>query len=257
MRRLNQLSCLALGLCLMVLASPSFGWGTEGHQVIAALAEAQLTPAARKQVDRLLALEPGTTLVSISTWADEHRNPATAPWHYLNFPRGSCEYKAERDCPDGKCVVDVIGREADALKYEVAPEKQLVALKYLVHFVGDVHQPLHAGFGDDRGGNSYQLQAFMRGTNLHALWDTVMIRSLAQDGLTLTNRLQSHSNAELKAKWSAAQAAQESCQIVSLPGFYPDRQVGMDYVEKFQPVLERRLITAGSRLAQLLNDIWK
>jgi hypothetical protein len=160
---------LIAALCLPLQA---LSWGAEGHQVIAKLAESQLTPKAFSEVNRLLAMEPDATLASISTWADEHRNPATAPWHYVNFPRGDCTYVPERDCPDGKCVVGAINKQVVILRSNAPDDKKLLALKYVVHFVGDVHQPLHAGYGDDRGGNTYQLQAFMRGSNLHAVWDT-------------------------------------------------------------------------------------
>ena len=77
--------------------STAHAWGSEGHQVIALIAQSQLTPKARVEVGRLLDLEPGATLASISTWADEHRNPATTPWHHINFPRGDCVYMGRRD----------------------------------------------------------------------------------------------------------------------------------------------------------------
>lgn len=85
---------LSVGFVL-VFGAVSFAqaWGSEGHQVIALIAQAQLTPKAKAEVDRLLANEPGESLASISNWAHEHRNPATAPWHYINFPRGDCVYK--------------------------------------------------------------------------------------------------------------------------------------------------------------------
>jgi len=232
-------------------------WGSQGHQVIASIAQMHLTSSARKEVDRLLALEPGETLVSISTWADEHRNPATGPWHYVNFPRDNCTYDALRDCPDGKCVVGAIEKQASILELEVSDEKRLAALKYLVHFVGDVHQPLHAGYLDDKGGNTYQLQAFMRGSNLHALWDTGLIRNLEVDSNALTKRLLTSASAIPGKDLPMAFAAEESCRIVGMPGFYPDRKVGQDYIEKFTPVMELRLATAGARLAAILNRIFK
>lgn len=98
----------AFGLLMALLATDVFAWGKEGHQVVANLAATQLTAKARAEVDRLLALEPGAILQTISTWADEHRNPQTASWHYVNFPRDTCAYDAARDCPDGNCVVGVI-----------------------------------------------------------------------------------------------------------------------------------------------------
>ncbi len=136
--------------------STAHAWGSEGHQVIALIAQSQLTPKARAEVDRLLAVEPGETLVSVSTWADERRNPATAPWHYINFPRSDCLYNEQRDCPDGRCVIVAIKRQLEVLVSGATDDRKLTALKYLVHFMGDVHQPLHAGFQDDRGGNQYQ-----------------------------------------------------------------------------------------------------
>lgn len=106
---------LALLCVTPMLSQPAFAWGEDGHKIIAMLAEAQLTPAARKETHRLLALEPGQTLASISTWADQHRNPTTARWHYVNFPRGNCNYEPERDCADGKCIVSAIDRQTEIL----------------------------------------------------------------------------------------------------------------------------------------------
>jgi nuclease S1 len=241
---------------LMLCGGSAHAWGEDGHRIVAALAQAQLSPTARKEVERLLAVEPGQTLASISTWADEHRNPTTAPWHYVNFPRGNCSYEPERDCPDGKCVVAAIDRQIEALRMAGDDEKRLTALKYLVHFVGDIHQPLHAGFGDDRGGNSYQLQAFMRGSNLHAVWDTGLIKALQQENDAIVKSLLIRPLPKTQAVFTAAGAAEESCQIVSKPGFYPDRLVTPTYVEGYTPIMLYQLALAGSRLAQTLNRIF-
>ena len=252
---------LFVAALMLVAANQALAWGSEGHQVVASLAAAQLSPKARTEVDRLLTLEPGETLASISTWADEHRNPATTPWHYVNFPRDTCTYNAERDCPDGKCVVGAIDRQLAVLASTAPDEKRLVALKYVVHFVADVHQPLHAGYLDDKGGNTYQLQAFMRGSNLHALWDTGLIKNLHEDVESLAARLLAAPMAGMMAKaagdLSAVHAAEESCRIVGLSGFYPERQVGVGYIERFTPVMEQRLSLAGARLAGLLNQVFR
>ena len=184
---------VTLGLTVLVALSqptPALAWGAQGHQVVAKLAQAQLSAPARREVDRLLALEPGETLASISTWADEHRNPTTAGWHYVNFPRDTCTYDRDRDCPDGQCVVGAIEKQVAVLRSNAPDERRLAALKYLVHLVADVHQPLHGGYRDDKGGNTYQVQAFGRGSNLHALWDSGLIKSLDEDVDTLTARLQ-------------------------------------------------------------------
>ena len=249
-------------LCGLILsiavtgASVAHAWGTDGHHVIAIVAASNLTTKAKAEVDRLLALEPGATLVSISTWADEHRNPATAPWHYVNFPRGNCRYDKERDCPDGSCVIAAIERQTKVLASNGPADKRLAALKYLVHFVGDIHQPLHAGFQDDRGGNSFQLQAFMRGSNLHAVWDSGLIKNLNESPASIAERVQKMADGLPLGNLDPVTAAEESCQIVSNPSFYPNRLVDVPYIERYTPVMKRRLALAGARLAGTLNRIF-
>lgn len=251
MRSFLVLSRLAIIATTITLAISAHAWGTQGHQLVANLAYAQLTHKAKTEVDRLLALEPGATLASISTWADDHRNRTTAAWHYINFPRDSCTYDAQRDCADGNCVVEAINRQLAVLESDATDERWLTALKYVVHFVADVHQPLHAGYADDRGGNTYQLQAFGRGTNLHALWDTGLIQNLGMSSAGLTARLTGVrvGNAGLAME----RVAEESCRIVGEVGFYPPRKLDVDYVERYTPVIELRLATAGTRLAAILN----
>jgi len=217
-----------LVIATALLVTNAHAWGREGHQVVANLAATQLTAKARAEVNRLLALEPGETLQSISTWPDEYRGAATGSWHYVNFPRDTCNYDAARDCPDGKCVVGMIGKQFEILASNLPDETRLKALKYVVHFVADVHQPLHAGYFDDKGGNTYQLQAFGHGTNLHALWDSGLIKNLHEDVDALTKRLISKRNAPNAADLNMVHAAEESCKIVGTAGFYPERKVGQD-----------------------------
>lgn len=212
---------------------------------------------ARAEVDRLLALEPGETLQSISTWPDEHRNQGTSAWHYVNFPRDTCSYDAARDCPDGKCVVDAIEKQLAILASNASDETRLKALKYVVHFVADVHQPLHAGYADDKGGNTYQIQAFGKGSSLHGFWDSGLIGSLDEDTAVLTKRLLAKRNASNAADLNVVHAAEESCKIVGTAGFYPPRKVGQEYAEQYTTVLEQRLIVAAARLAGLLNRVFR
>ena len=246
--------------CLLVLLGaltvPAWSWGTQGHQVVAELAFTALTPKARFEVTQLLALEPGETLASISMWADEHKSPATGAWHYVNFPRATCSFEAERDCPDGQCVVAALARQLDTLASNPTPERRLKALKYVVHLVGDLHQPLHAGYQDDRGGNSYTLQAFMQARNLHALWDGGLVKNLNLDNAALTALVRQSMPQLAQSNLSLSQAAEESCRLVATPGFYPARQVTERYVQQFTPVLLQRLAMAGARLAGLLNRTW-
>lgn len=251
----RRLTYLAVVLSLVLGPSAAYAWGSQGHQVIAGLAMAQLTPKAKAEVNRLLALDPGETLMTISTWADEHKNPATARWHYVNFPRDSCTFEAARDCPDSQCLTAAIERQTAVMVSTAPDEKRLNALKYLVHLVGDVYQPLHAGYLDDKGGNKYQLQAFKKGSNLHALWDSALIKNMKEDVEAMTARLLKRKAPFSAQKWSAVHAAEQSCEIVGVDGFYPERRVGQDYLDRFMPVLEQQLAAAGTALASVLNQI--
>lgn len=245
---------LTPALIALFTCTAAGAWGSDGHRLVAELAEAQLTPAARAEAARLLATEPGSTLVTISTWADETRSPHTAAWHYINPPSDTCTYEHSRDCPDGQCAVEALSREAAVLKSTLPDEARLKALKWVVHLVADLHQPLHAGFKADKGGNLYQVQAFGRGTNLHALWDSGLIRNRPGgiDALRQAAAMTGSAPAEAPAGplW-----AMESCKVVLSAGFYPDgRAVGEAYATQWDPVLVERIQSAARRLAATLND---
>ena len=238
---------------LLMGAQAALAFGGVGHRLIAELAEARLTPAARAEATRLLALEPGATLMSVSTWADENRTLGTASWHYVNFPRGeACHYQAARLCIEGHCVVGALEKQLALLASAASDAERLTALKYVVHLAADVHQPLHAGYFDDRGGNSYQLQAYDRGTNLHALWDTGMAINWpgGEDAF----------KAAVKAAPATAETAtpaawaEESCRIVATEGFYPEkRSLEPAYAQRWGATLVQRVQTASQRLAGVLN----
>lgn len=248
----RQLSLALTVAALGLLPLQVRAWGADGHRLVATVAEGLLTPAAKAEAERLLALEPGATLASISTWADEVRNPATAAWHYVNFARGgSCTYNAEPLCPGGACVVAAIDRQAAILASAAPDADRLVALKYVVHLVGDVHQPLHAGYGDDRGGNGFQLQAFERGTNLHALWDSALIRNWPGGVTALQVAVIAHA---VRPAGTAAAWAEASCRIVAMPGFYPASHVlDAGYPQQWNLPLQRQLALASRNLAAALN----
>lgn len=237
---------------LVFLPGVARAWGTQGHHLVAEHAQSRLSANARAEIDRLLALEPGATLASISTWADEKRSPATAAWHYVNIPRDAdCRYDAALSCVAGNCVVGSIERQAAILASKAPDAERLKALKYLVHMVADVHQPLHAGFADDRGGNRFQIQAYGRGTNLHALWDSALIDNWPA-GLPALRLAMAAVAADPTG--DAVVAAEESCRIVSTEGFYPDRhKLDADYAQRWSATLVQRLSTAGTRLAAVLE----
>jgi len=243
-----------------VLAAPpaAFSWDVTGHQAIAQIAQSRLSPQATVIVTRLLAQEPGSTLVNIASWADEHRDSTNTRWHYVNFPRDSCHYVAERDCPDGECVVAKIETMNATLHSGASDATKLAALKFLVHLVGDIHQPLHAGYGDDRGGNLYQIHYLDEGKNLHAFWDTDMVEQFHRNPQQLASLVAAEQASAIESihlDGGAAAWAEQSCNIVAAPGFYPPHQVSANYLQIYAPVAQLQMLRAGVRLADLLNTL--
>lgn len=278
---------------LLALMAPGgvFAWGHMGHQVVAVVAEQQLTPSARAGMQAVLAEEPGATLASISTWADEPANRGTGRWHYVNLPRGDCRYLEARDCPGGECVVRAIIDQTRRLQAaDASAPERLQALKYLVHLVADIHQPLHAGHADDRGGNLVPLAVRMAATNLHALWDWGLLALESEDPAYWVARLNANPASRLApdtgvaseslalgvqserraSEWSGAaisgdvdpgaafwaQVAQDGCLIVAEPGFTPPpMRVDDVYLSRYTPVAAQQLAIAARRLAALLNAL--
>lgn len=262
-------------LLVSALPAPAHAWSRQGHQLVGELAERDLTPAARTEVRRLLAGEPEPSLAGVSTWADEIRADArqgghslgerSTRWHYVNFKRRlGCDYVPARECPGGQCVIAAINAQRAILVDRQRPlAERREALKFLVHFVGDVHQPMHAGYADDRGGNDYQVNYRGKGspggegTQLHGVWDYWLVKSADRDNADYVRRLlQSPAPADgaSGADNPAAEWALESCRMTRADGVYPKkRRVGDDYLDRHRPIAEQRLRQAGARLAALIN----
>jgi len=259
-----------MGLLMAVImalagAAQVAAFSADGHRIVAELAQRQLTPGARSAVDALLAGTTDASLADIATWPDEVRTLApyawSAPLHYVNFPRDAgCRYRARRDCREGRCAVGAIERYARTLAERKRPiAERREALKFLVHFVGDIHQPLHAGYADDRGGNLFQVHYLGRGSNLHALWDGGILRQSRLGWQAYTDRLASRRAID-GSRWSARAPqhwAEASCRLLSDADVYPGRpgKLPDGYAQKQLPVVERQIVHAGARLAALLNAV--
>jgi hypothetical protein len=270
-------------LLAAVLAAPlpALAWGPKGHQIVADLAARRLQPEARSEVARLLAGEPASTdgqaptLASIANWADDRRASETGPVrtgrrHYINFNGPECAYVPPADCPDGQCeVVGAINRNLQMLADRRRPDaERLEALKFLVHFVGDVHQPLHASPLRDRGGNDYQLnyrgkvsapEATEPGTNLHAVWDSLILQRARLSADAYADYLDRQPPLPPDQSWQsdrpAVAWAVESCRIVADGDIYPPGHVIDDhYLDAHRLQAEARLRQAGARLAAMLNS---
>ena len=245
---------IAVMCCAALGGQSALAWGQQAHHTVVLIAQSQLTPRTQAMLQSLLLEEPGANLQSISTWADTMRSPETATWHYVNFPQNSCTYESARDCPQGQCVVAALEKQLQLLTSNAPRAERLQALKFVVHLAADVHQPLHAGFAHDRGGNRVSLKFFMRDSNLHTLWDTGLPERIAKSPKALAHQLNQANWPRTLGDHSPRVAAEESCRIVRTPGFYPDALVGTAYLERFAPVVRQRLWTAGVRLAHWLNQ---
>jgi hypothetical protein len=255
-------------LFLLALALPAGAWSRLGHRLVAEVAERELTPVARAKVAGLLRGEPAPTLAGIAVWADDLREhdpdlgKRSARWHYVNLAEHDCRYDAARDCPGGDCVVEAIRTQAAILADAARPREQRVrALKFVVHFVGDVHQPLHAGYARDRGGNDFQVNLddgsrSGKGSNLHATWDRELLQSAGLDEKRHLWRLRDIAATEGPTRVDDAAAwAEQSCRIALQSGVYPAaRRLGDDYLDRWRPLAERQVRLAGQRLAAVLNQ---
>jgi hypothetical protein len=173
---------------------------------------------------------------------------------------GDCDYVPPRDCRAGQCVVAGIAHYVDILADRTQPDAaRREALKFVVHFVGDVHQPLHAGSRDDKGGNTWQVQFQGKGSNLHRVWDSGLLTTRGLDVRAYADALDARGPAPLPSPIAPlddpyAQWAEESCRITAAPGFYPEGHViDQSYVDAGLPTAELRLREAGRRLAEVLN----
>jgi hypothetical protein len=198
-------SCALLCLSYLAFAPAAKAWGCRGHETVAALAEKHLTPQAKQALLELLTANPIDPqlkrycgqrgldpFVDASTWADDERSrePATAPWHFIDIPLSATRGSAQSFCGAGGCVTQAIADQLAILKDKHAPgPKRAAALRYIIHFVGDLHQPLHGSTNSDRGGNCVPVKYFTRNPhahnnsytpNLHHVWDTEIPESQMQ-----------------------------------------------------------------------------
>jgi hypothetical protein len=169
-------------------AGPVWAWGPVGHRVTAQIADKRLTPRARAAIAQLL--ETGESLAEASLWADQHRRelPRSAPWHYVDVPLDEPRYHSlfSGDTPERGYVVDKIHDFKVVLGDTNRPiSERRMALRFLVHFVEDLHMPMHVGDHDDKGGNRTQVRFFDRGTNMHSLWDSGMVERMGTEAFWL------------------------------------------------------------------------
>ena len=245
-------------MVFLISANALLSWGPTGHRVIGKVAENNLSRKAAREVNEILR---GESLAEASTWMDEIRSDDrydhTHSWHYTTIPDG-LNY-ANRDNDQGQ-LVEKIEEMINLLEDESTSDSlEVMALKFLVHLVGDLHQPLHVGNGQDRGGNDVRVKFFYEPSNLHRVWDSGMINHKLYSYSELAAIIDRADDAETEnwLKGTAADWANECLQyrkqIYDIEN--PDR-LGYEYVYRNWDLLEQQLLKGGLRLAGILNSIY-
>ena len=240
-------------------------WGAMGHRIVGQIAENHLTDKAKEGVKSLLGHE---SLAQVSTWADEIRSDPNwrkaSPWHYVTVEDNQTLKTATRN-PAGDIHETILRYEQVLRDINASKEDRATALKFLVHMIGDIHQPVHVGRGADRGGNSIRVKWMWESSNLHRVWDTDLIES---EGLSYTEFVNfiDHASDEDIAKWQgdnvdvwAAESKALRDQVYDLPEPDNEGNVNLSYRYRFKNMdtIKLRLVQAGIRLAGLLNDVFK
>jgi nuclease S1 len=262
---------VASALLLCFLTPRCWAWGHEGHRLTALVAEQYLTPETKAQIVELLHRE---TLADIAPWADAYRtdHPETGKWHFVDIPKDA-KFDRSRDCPvsepDPKspwreCITDRVlyfeGRLGDT---SLSQTERAVALKFLVHFIGDIHQPFHT-LGDDRGGNAISVTFLGSGIcggfkcNLHSVWDDSMIESQGLNEKKYTEKLLQ----EIKDNNWGRMAGGEPTTWANVSHHYavdalaPNGAfITREYVTEESKIVDAELALAGLRIARVLNRI--
>jgi len=256
-----KLSLLEVALTVFLVgAGPSHAWGPQGHRVSAGYAEQLLSSPAREGVKGLLGAQ---TLASASTWADEMRgNPSVfwqdtaGPWHYVTVPAGQ-RYLELSAPPQGDALTAMSAFCATLLDPDATLVSKQLALRFTLHIIQDLHQPMHVGNGRDRGGNRIKLALNGKTTNLHRVWDSAIIRHQGlSDAAWVT--LLAQASAKQRAQWGANSPPEWVAESAALRDrIYPTgNTLGNRYLEQYSQDTTGRLRLAGARTATFVNGLF-
>jgi hypothetical protein len=276
MRSMRTARTLVLLALLALAPAPLFAWGAKGHSVIAEIAERGLSPAAAAVVRDLNFNAPLRDIASLADdWRGEEtrglRQGNTGPLHYSNIPNDQATFDRARDCKDDQCVVAAIEKYTAVLRDKTATrDARREALIYVVHFVGDIHQPMHAAGGQirneetgkmemDRGGNLVKIRYLGTETNLHSMWDSMLIEwgeDTVDDYVEylLTIEMRGRPVAELSGGTAVDWINESHYAAVHNAYDIGNGRIGSAYAKKNIEVVYERLLRGGLRLRRLLEE---
>jgi hypothetical protein len=259
-------------LGLIALPAKANAWGGVGHRMVCGIAWQRMSPEAKALAGKLLGTADEKTFVDGCVWADEIRRemPETYNYHFINIPHGAVAVDRNRDCgdPAKRCAPWAIMEYARVLQDPKATEEaKRNAIRFIAHFIGDLHQPLHAGRPDDLGANRIYVDFFgdagnaERQNNLHSVWDSQILRRANETWPETSNVLASEIPAADAAKWEMFDPwgwAQESylvCEEYVYGKLPVDRKIGNEYFMPAVGYSNVRIQQAGVRIAYVLNAI--
>ena len=244
-------------------SSHAFAWGSDGHTAIGVLAIKQVQAGPLRELEDIIVPLTNESIQHACNWPDSLRETEQGEWsgplHYVNIPHSTSEYERERDCPEGRCVTEGILHFANQLSYDGLPrEKRWQAFAFVCHLVADLHQPLHAGFRDDRGGNTVDIVYRGEEWNLHQFWDGVVVRERLQDEGLLINQLVKSGDVAASQDWSPAKvkAWTEESHVLAASKAYPENDViDQAFADQSWDITVERWELAAARLAKVLNAV--
>ena len=250
-----------LGIVASLGTQPARAWGDLGHRMVCDRTWEELTEEARAKVLDILDLKTQEEFADSCNWADAYREEhrETGPWHYISVPKGARDVSVERDCPiDTSCAVREIDRQFQILISAAPKAERAMALKFLAHFVGDLHQPLHTGYAEDRRGSMIPVQLLGKEWSMHGIWDYALVESppMGTEFLRPATRVD-RTFADVNAppiRW-----ATESLDILrSAATSYVGNPGGLKldevYIQQNRPIAMERIAQAGVRLAHRLEQ---
>lgn len=246
---------------MLLIATEGLAWGQKGHDVTCAVAEKHLTKRAKRHIKKVL---EGKSIVYWANWLDNASHTPeyeyTLTWHYKNI-NADQTYDEVPPFETGDIVVAINEQISKLKSGTLSHEEEALALKMLIHFLGDIHQPMHLGRKTDLGGNQVNVFFFKKETNLHSVWDTDLLESgHAWSHTEWVNQIDRLNRKERKAivQGSVDDWARETHQYAK--AVYEDTpegtKISYDYIAKYTPLIEQQLLKGGIRLAHILNEIY-
>ncbi|GGW84196.1 S1/P1 nuclease [Alteromonas halophila] len=264
MTTFKRIVAATAGLTLsLTFSSSALAWGQTGHRITGAIAQQYLSPLSQAALSELL---PSGSLAQASTYADEMRSDPSefwqktaSPWHYVTVPEG--KHYHEVGAPEQGDAYSALERFTGTLKDPSAShEDKQLALRFVVHLIGDLHQPLHAGNGEDRGGNDVKVRFFWQDSNLHRVWDSQVLAQRDLSYSEWTSWLTRSITPQNIRDWATTDVEdwiRESTEIRDT--IYPEdaNNMSYDYLYDHLPTAKRRLQMAGIRMALYLNAVFE